>query len=384
MAANTTRYKLLKPTVSGDSDVWGGYTNTDWDSLDVLLSPITTAGSANVYTLTTGQSLTAYADGQSFWIKASFANTGAATLNVDGIGAKNLRKLIAGTLTALASGDIASGDYLRVSYNSGSDVIVVLTSTNSSADLDPTLAALSLLAWSSLTPLIQFTAADTVSLTSNPKVTTLELGDTTDTTLSRSAAGVLAVEGVDQVGVSTAQTISGTKTFTGGITKSAAAGSAAQIVYGTSGASRWVTGRNSTAESGANAGSDFAIASFDDSAVFIRNDLIITRSTGLWVIGGSMQARIALSTETTGTLTTASANKKILASGGITLPASVFSAQDVIVVDGNGTARTITRGVGLTMYVNGANSATASLTANGVMSVHYRDATTCILTGNVS
>jgi len=37
MATNTTNYSLLKPTVSGDSGVWGGYINQDLDSLDSLL-----------------------------------------------------------------------------------------------------------------------------------------------------------------------------------------------------------------------------------------------------------------------------------------------------------------------------------------------------------
>ena len=98
----------------------------------------------------------------------------------------------------------------------------------------------------------------------------------------------------------------------------------------------------------------------------------------------TIHARPLASTETTGTLTSASANKTIIATGGITLPASVFSAGDMLTIDGGGTARTITRGSGLTMYVNGTDSATATLTANGVMGVWYRSATVCILTGNVS
>ena len=37
MATNPTNYSLLKPTVSGDNGVWGGYINQDLDSLDSLL-----------------------------------------------------------------------------------------------------------------------------------------------------------------------------------------------------------------------------------------------------------------------------------------------------------------------------------------------------------
>ena len=44
MATNTTNYNFFKPTVSGDSGVWGGYLNDNWESTDQLLggeSPIT-------------------------------------------------------------------------------------------------------------------------------------------------------------------------------------------------------------------------------------------------------------------------------------------------------------------------------------------------------
>ena len=44
MATDTTNYSFKKPTVSGDSGVWGGYLNDNWESTDQLLggeSPIT-------------------------------------------------------------------------------------------------------------------------------------------------------------------------------------------------------------------------------------------------------------------------------------------------------------------------------------------------------
>lgn len=165
MSAYTTKYRLAKPTVGGDADAWGGLLNTDMDGLDVLLGAITTTGSSNAYVVTTGQSLTAYADGQTFTVRASFANTGAATMNVDAIGAKNLRKLVGGTLTALASGDIASGDYLRVTYNSASDVIVIHGLLASMVQAkDATLDALAAMSWTSGTLLVSLTAADTITL----------------------------------------------------------------------------------------------------------------------------------------------------------------------------------------------------------------------------
>lgn len=172
MPSSTTRYALQKPTVGGDADAWGGVLNTDLDDLDALLGALATTGSANAYALTTGLSLSAYADGQTFTVRANFANTGAATMNWDGLGAKNLRKVVSGTLTALASGDIFANDYVRVSYNSASDVIVIHGVTSTSFQpADATLTALAALSWSSGSPLVQFTAADTVSLTNSPVVT---------------------------------------------------------------------------------------------------------------------------------------------------------------------------------------------------------------------
>lgn len=114
MAASTTRYGLQKPTVGADADLWGGYLNTDLDDIDAIAGAITTTGSANAYVLTTSLSLAAYVAGQSFDIKANFTNSGAATINVDTLGAKDLRKN--GT-TALASGDIVSGNIYRISYD---------------------------------------------------------------------------------------------------------------------------------------------------------------------------------------------------------------------------------------------------------------------------
>lgn len=110
----------------------------------------------------------------------------------------------------------------------------------------------------------------------------------------------------------------------------------------------------------------------------------INNSTGVAEVNGDLLGNLPLSTETTGTLTSASANKHILATGGITLPNSVFAARNVTTIDGNGTSRTITRGSGVTMYVNGTDSATATLTSNGVMAAYWRTASICVLKGDVA
>lgn len=84
---------------------------------------LTTAGSANAYTLTINQTYTAYANGQRLSFKASFSNTGAATLNVTNadttaIGAKAIRA--AGDI-ALTSGQIVSGGRYDVEYDTSAN-----------------------------------------------------------------------------------------------------------------------------------------------------------------------------------------------------------------------------------------------------------------------
>lgn len=94
--------------------------------------------------------------------------------------------------------------------------------------------------------------------------------------------------------------------------------------------------------------------------------------------------RMRVSAETSGTLTSASANKLLQLTGGITLPNSVFAAGDGLVVDPGTSSRTITRGSGIEMFVNGTDSGTATIQANTIAGVVWRSASICILTGPVS
>jgi hypothetical protein len=63
---------------------------------------------------TMSPTLTAYAAGQLFYFVASGANTGAVTLNIDALGAKNITR---DGSTALAAGDINSGEIVVVIYD---------------------------------------------------------------------------------------------------------------------------------------------------------------------------------------------------------------------------------------------------------------------------
>lgn len=74
----------------------------------------TSTGSANAYVLTLGAAPAALAAGQQYSFKANFTNTGASTLNVNSLGAKNIYKLAS---TALVAGDIISGAVVIVRYD---------------------------------------------------------------------------------------------------------------------------------------------------------------------------------------------------------------------------------------------------------------------------
>lgn len=77
--------------------------------------------SSNVLTVTTNSTPTAYADGMFLIVVADGGNTGAATVNVDAIGSKKIRKLAAGVDVALVSGDYPDNHIGQLVYSSTSD-----------------------------------------------------------------------------------------------------------------------------------------------------------------------------------------------------------------------------------------------------------------------
>jgi len=84
------------------------------------------AGGTDAYAITVAPIPTAYVTGQVFRFKANTANTGDATLNVNSLGAKTLKKPTASGYTALETGDILANQLVEVMYN-GTDLIVTST-----------------------------------------------------------------------------------------------------------------------------------------------------------------------------------------------------------------------------------------------------------------
>lgn len=107
--------------------------NENWDRLDESIGEVhqeitthradyvrhpgyaVTAGTGNAYTITTDPAPTAYVDGMGIVIRANRANTGAATLNWNGLGAM---PIVDAKGNALIAGKIPNGARLSLRYSS--------------------------------------------------------------------------------------------------------------------------------------------------------------------------------------------------------------------------------------------------------------------------
>ena len=85
----------------------------------------TLGGSADTYTASPSPAITAYATGMEFNLKVNADNTGASTLNISAVGAKNIKKYDgAGSKVDLEAGDLQQDQYYKVIYD-GTDFILL-------------------------------------------------------------------------------------------------------------------------------------------------------------------------------------------------------------------------------------------------------------------
>lgn len=87
----------------------------------VVQETVAAGGTGDALTLTTTYGMTTFVLGQRIAFKATAANTGAATINVNGLGAK---ALVRQTGAALAAGDIVSGSIYEAIYDGTSFQII--------------------------------------------------------------------------------------------------------------------------------------------------------------------------------------------------------------------------------------------------------------------
>lgn len=75
------------------------------------------AGANDTYAITLTPAITAYGTGVKYRFKANTANTGAATLNINSVGAITIKKVDGGVTTDLSTNDIRAGQWVEVCYD---------------------------------------------------------------------------------------------------------------------------------------------------------------------------------------------------------------------------------------------------------------------------
>ena len=91
-----------------------------------LIFQATDSGSADAYVIALSPAITAYVAGQEFNFKAGATSTGASTLNVNGVGVKNIKKK---NDQAIAAGDIEANAIIKVLYDGTSFQMLSQTGT---------------------------------------------------------------------------------------------------------------------------------------------------------------------------------------------------------------------------------------------------------------
>lgn len=84
---------------------------------DTITAPAADAGANDTYVATPSPALTAYTTGAHYRFMANTANTGAATVNLNSLGAKTIKKAAGGITTDLADNDIWAGQWVDLVYD---------------------------------------------------------------------------------------------------------------------------------------------------------------------------------------------------------------------------------------------------------------------------
>jgi len=92
------------------------------------------AGSTDAYAITLSPALTAYTTGACYSFKANTANTGAGSININGLGAKTIKKAAGGVSTDLADNHIRAGQVVNICYDGTNMQMQSATGNVSSGD----------------------------------------------------------------------------------------------------------------------------------------------------------------------------------------------------------------------------------------------------------
>jgi len=97
----------------------GGIKHPNYADIQKQTFSYTSVSGTNALTATLAPALTVYTAGQSIEFQAVATNTGAVTINVNSLGAKNVYKkdTLTGTLVSLVAGDIINTGVYRITYD---------------------------------------------------------------------------------------------------------------------------------------------------------------------------------------------------------------------------------------------------------------------------
>lgn len=110
---------------SGVNDSWRAATGALQRFWNRVNGRYASTGSTPNYVLTPTVALAAYVTGERYSFRANFTCGATPTLNISGLGAKNIKKFVNGTTKAnLAANDIMSGQAVTVEYD-GTDMLMV-------------------------------------------------------------------------------------------------------------------------------------------------------------------------------------------------------------------------------------------------------------------
>lgn len=381
----TTKYEIQKPEIGAASDLWGAYLNDDFDCIDLFMGSFATTGGTTAYVLTTGRTLPAYATGQVFRLRINATNTGASTLNVDSLGAVSIVK---GASTALAAGDLLSGAVYEVSYDGTNFVLVGSSSTNVNVRA---LAALTM----ADDRMIDLGGADTMAVV------------TYATVLNNIAAGGTITAGS---GVSPALTIQRDNDAGSGVVlyyvhNSASPAASDTILSITARAKDTAANTDSYGLiqceiMDPTSGSEDGRWSFNTMIAGVTTDRLylggglytpLVSDLGAGTINASAlyegnvavnRLRRTTSSETSGALTTASANAVVNATAGVSIAQNVFTAGDIIWIYNNtASAITITQTSGTLRLHGTTTTGNRTLAARGWCEIYFHTAAIFIACG---
>jgi len=203
---------------------------------------------------------------------------------------------------------------------------------------------------------------------------------TVNLTTGAITAGGVAVPTISSTSTLTNKTIT-SPTLTGTVTESG------NVTF--SGARTFFQANNETFPLGVRGGAAYGevywgatLAAQADATIYNGGGVEI----GRFMYTGGIRTRIATAITTTGTLVAADANTTGAMTAGITNPASVFVADDIITRRNNsGGALTLTQGAGMTQRLHGsATTGNLSVANRGVFAIQYISATESIVSGDVS